>query len=91
MKEGARLPLSKQSALYDDTRKKLAADVAKAMAGGKYSDFEYETALDLIPKKYGMFNEDRIKSLESRLTKEVDAYAKTAGLKKAGSEIGRLK
>ena len=91
VKEGARLPLSKQSALYDDTRKKLAADVAKAMAGGKYSDFEYETALDLIPKKYGMFNEDRIKSLESRLTKEVDAYAKTAGLKKAGSEIGRLK
>lgn len=91
VKEGARLPLSKQSALYDDTRKKLAADVAKAMAGGKYSDFEYETALDLIPEKYGMFNEDRIKSLESRLTKEVDAYAKTAGLKKAGSEIGRLK
>jgi hypothetical protein len=86
LNEGASTPGTKNYALAEQIRRKLSADLAKAMFG-RSSDSELQEARALIPDVSAIFSrksntKELLKNLKTTLNAEVDAYANTAGFSK---------
>ena len=91
MASGARLPFSKESSKFTALKEKLAAEIAKANAGGKPSDVEIENAKAMIPSVYSPNFVPTMEALQKRLNQDLNISAKQYGLKVIGEDIGANK
>lgn len=82
---GARVPLSANSKKYSILEEKLAAEVAKANAGGKPSDVEIENAKKMLPSIYSPNYKEAMIELANRLKKDLSIKEKNLQI----SPIGR--
>ena len=88
---GAKIPFSKESSTFDVLKEKLAAEIAKANAGGKPSDVEIENAKKMIPSVYSPNFASTMQALKKRLGEDLNISAKQYGLNVIGEEIGTKK
>src|SRR5574343_81629 len=82
---GARVPLSSNSKKYSILEEKLAAEVAKANAGGKPSDVDIENAQKMLPSIYSPNYKEAMIELANRLKKDLSIKEKNLQI----SPIGR--
>lgn len=91
LSSGAKVPFTKESSSFDVLKEKLAAEIAKANAGGKPSDVEVENAKKMIPSVYSPNFAPTMQALKKRLEQDLDISAKQYGLQVIGQEIGTKK
>lgn len=88
---GAKIPFSKDAAAFDSLNEKFAAEMAKAMVGGKATDADVINAKKMVPPVYSPNFVPTMRALQNRLNLDLNVAAKGYGLKVVGEDIGTKK